>query len=251
MADYRPKKWSKQEDRLLWRLYWDEGLNFRLIANRLDRTERSVANEIDRLRALHDKKSSPIKQPRKLWYRQQGLKIGFLDIETSNLEANAGFVISWCLKVRGEKKPREAIITTREIHGLTFDKRILEELREQLEDVDIIVTYYGTGFDIPYLRTRFMRWGLEFPEYGTIYHFDLYYKVRSLLRLHRNSLAAACAFFGIHGKTNLDMEQWFTARVGDPKTLKYVIEHNRQDVIILEKLFSKLEQFSKWTRRSV
>jgi uncharacterized protein YprB with RNaseH-like and TPR domain len=73
-------------------------------------------------------------------------------------------------------------------------------------------------------------------------HKDLYYVVRSKLKLHRSSLMAATEFFGIDGKTRIKPEYWQKARWGDKKSLKYVYDHNVADVEILELLHRKLEE---------
>jgi uncharacterized protein YprB with RNaseH-like and TPR domain len=160
-------------------------------------------------------------------------------------------MLSWSIKYRNGKLKHD-IITRDDIMSGDFDKRIVESLLEELNNnIDIAVTYYGTGFDIPFLRSRVLHWGHLFPDYGSKYHFDLYYRVRSLLKLHRNSLAAASAFFGIEGKTPIKIETWNKARYGDKKALKEVLVHNDGDVDILEKLFDRLEDYSKWTKRSL
>ena len=56
-------------------------------------------------------------------------------------------------------------------------------------------------------------------------------------------MAAATEFFGINGKTRVKPEYWQKARFGDPKSLKYVYEHNVSDVVILEKLHKKIEEY--------
>lgn len=184
------------------------------------------------------------------WYEAEDLTIAYLDIETTGLKANIGFMLSWSLKYRGGPL-KSGLVTRKEIFDGKYDKRIVKELLDELANVDIIVTYYGTGFDIKYFRSRALYWGYLFPAYGSIYHFDLYYRVRSLLKIHRNSLDAATKFFGIEGKTPIDISVWNAAQYGDKKALKGVMEHNDADVIILEELFDKLEDYSKWTRRSL
>lgn len=191
-------------------------------------------------------------RPSPPWYRNADYRIGHLDIETSNLQANAGFMLAWSIKVTGERGVRSDCIKGREIRDAqTFDKRLCVNLLKALSDLDVVTTYWGTGFDIPFIRTRCLGWGLAFPKYGTISHMDMFYAARSLLKLHRRSLDAACAYFGIKGKTHLDMEVWFKARVGHEPSLEYVLDHNRSDVLILEKLWLKLEPYRKWTRRSL
>lgn len=176
--------------------------------------------------------------------------MGFLDIETSSLKANAGFILTWALKDRGGKIAHSRI-TKDEIWEGEFDKRLCDELIKELHKYDIISTYYGTGFDVPFARTRCIYWGLDFPSYGSIYHFDLLYRVRRLLKLHRNSLEAATRFFEIEGKNHVHMGDWQKAAYGDKKALDYVMDHNIEDVKILERLFDKLEDYSKWTKRSI
>jgi uncharacterized protein YprB with RNaseH-like and TPR domain len=184
------------------------------------------------------------------WYEEQDLSIAFLDIETTGLKANIGFMLSWSLKYR-DGPLKSDIVNRDEIFEGKYDKRIVKNLLDELRNVDIIVTYYGTRFDLPYFRSRALYWNFLFPAYGSVFHFDLYYRVRSLLKLHRHSLDAVTRFFGIEGKTPIDISVWNEAQYGNRKALKKVMEHNDADVIILEELFDKLEDYSKWTRRSL
>jgi len=167
------------------------------------------------------------------------------------LKADFGIVLTWCVKFKGDKHIYSAIINKKDLENRTFDKRIIKELLDVLENVDVVVTYYGTNFDIPFLRTRAERWRLPFPKFGYIYHWDLYYKVKRLFATHRKSLGVITHFLGIEGKTPLDPELWFIAKYGDTKALKQILEHNEQDVIILEKLHERLEEYTTWQKRSL
>jgi len=178
-------------------------------------------------------------------------RIAYLDIETSDLKADFGIVLSWCLKFKNEKFIYSDVITKKDIENRTFDKRIIESLLKELEKVDIVVTYYGTNFDIPFLRTRAERWRLDFPKFGFIYHWDLYYKVKRLFATRRKSLGVITHFLGIDGKTPLDPEIWFIAKYGDTKALEEILEHNEQDVIILERLHKRIEEYTRWDKRSL
>jgi uncharacterized protein YprB with RNaseH-like and TPR domain len=183
------------------------------------------------------------------WWHDK--RIAYFDIEASDLTANWGMMLSWCIKYRGDDKIREGVITKKEIFDFKFDKRIFEELMEELKNVDILVTYYGTGFDIPFARTRTLYHGLEFPAYGSMYHWDLFYKVRSKLKTHRKSLEVVTKFYGIEGKTHLEPDMMFKAQYGHPEAMKQLLHHNREDVIILEKLHDLLWSHSKWIRTSI
>ena len=177
--------------------------------------------------------------------------IASLDIETTHLDANWGCMLTWCLKYLNDPKIRHGVIKREELFNGTYDKRILNELMEELENVDILMTYYGTGFDIKFLRTRCMFFDIAFPSFGSIYHWDLYYKVRSKMKLHRNSLAVATKFLGIHGKTPLSGPLLMAARYGEPKALKEILHHNVEDVKITEALYKRLAKHAKWIKKSI
>jgi uncharacterized protein YprB with RNaseH-like and TPR domain len=172
------------------------------------------------------------------------ITIGYLDIESTGFSANIDVMLSWCIKGRGEKKVAGACITREELMSNKSDSRIVELLVEEMNKYDVIFTYYGTRFDIPFIRTRALYHGTYFPMYRQKSHKDLYYVVKSKLKLHRSSLMAATEFFGIDGKTRIKPEYWQKARWGDKKSLKYVYEHNIADVEILEDLHRKLEDFA-------
>jgi len=74
--------------------------------------------------------------------------------------------------------------------------------------IKFLVGYYSTRMDLPYMRAKALHYGLEFPGVGELYHWDLYYTVRYKLGLSRNSLANACDWLGIEGKTPIDKSVW-------------------------------------------
>ena len=184
------------------------------------------------------------------WLEDQ--RVGFLDIETTNLKANFGVMLSWCLKLRGGKILEDCVTRKEIIDRELLDRRIAQSLVDTLrDDVDVIVTYNGVRFDIPYIRSRCLMLGIDFLPYGSKKHIDMYYQVRGKLRLHRSSLDAACEALHIKGKTPISPQVWRDAALGYPDALKKVLRHNRGDVRILEKLFEKLLPFARSTRRSI
>ena len=172
------------------------------------------------------------------------MTIGYLDIETTGFSANIDIMLSWCLKGRGDKNVAGAWISRKELMSENQDARIVELLVEEMNKYDVIFTYYGTRFDIPFIRTRALHHKTYFPMYRQKSHKDLYYVVKSKLKLHRSSLMAATEFFGIGGKTRVLPEHWAKARWGDEKSMKYIYDHNVADVVILEKLHRKLEEYA-------
>jgi uncharacterized protein YprB with RNaseH-like and TPR domain len=79
----------------------------------------------------------------------------------------------------------------------------------------------------------------------------MYGLVRHKLSLNRNSLEHACNLLGIKGKNHVIGDTWIRAVTGHRESLKYILKHNKLDVIILEKLYDKLITFSARTNRSI
>jgi uncharacterized protein YprB with RNaseH-like and TPR domain len=90
-------------------------------------------------------------------------KVIYLDIETTGAVAGYGHVTVVGLHRNGR--------TTTLVHGenLTTDR-----LQEEFDQGELLVTFFGTGFDVPYLKSHFPRLRLDLP------HFDLCFAARRL-----------------------------------------------------------------------
>jgi uncharacterized protein YprB with RNaseH-like and TPR domain len=173
-------------------------------------------------------------------------RIGFLDIETSNLDANFGVILSWCIKIKdgdiiyGLLNDKDF----KEKEAFKVDKRIIRNLIDEILKLDRIVTHYGRKFDIPFIRTRALINGLEFPSFGTIVNDDTYYMAKYKLKLNSNRLETiAQTLFGKSKKTHLDGAIWLSAVRGDKKALNYVLDHNKTDVIEGERVWLEIRKF--------
>ena len=197
------------------------------------------------------------------WYTYPGYKIGYLDIEVDNLKANFGNMLSWAIKEKDGPVTTD-VITKAEIFDETYDHRIVQSIVDEMQKYKIIVTYYGTGFDIPYIRTKAMKYNMPFPGYSAqmnskgryftkpeICHFDLYYTVRNKMCLHRKSLAVVTEYLGIEGKTPIKHDVWMRAKYGNVEALEEVLDHNIADVVILEELHERLVNLRAWTRKGI
>jgi len=152
-------------------------------------------------------------------------KVGYLDIETDNLNADVGIMLSYQIKTRDKEIFYSDNINKEDWKckdKFLADKRIVQRLIEDMSNFDVLVTYNGTRFDIPFIRARAIKHKIDFPGYGASTHIDLYYIARSKLKITRKSLENVCKLMGIEGKTKLDMSVWFNARYGDEKAMKYI-----------------------------
>lgn len=207
----------------------------------LGRSTDSIRNKIFTLR----------KQYRHEWLDEE--RIGFLDLEASNLKANIGNLVSWAIKPLGVDKVAYQGWTRKEaIDWNKMDRRIMKGLIKELQNYDLVVTYYGTGFDLKFMRTRAMMLKLPgFPEFGTLKHFDAYYAVRAKMCLYSNRLAVATQALGIEGKTPLPPSIWGKARLGYADAMADIKEHNVADVEILEELYEEIIPYVQVTRKSI
>jgi uncharacterized protein YprB with RNaseH-like and TPR domain len=178
-------------------------------------------------------------------------RIGFLDLECSNLHASFGIILCFSLKTKGEDKIYRRVVTASDLRTC-LDEKVVRQCIKNMGNFDRIVTFYGTKFDIPFLRTRAISLGVPFPEYGTMLHKDVYYIARAKLRLHSNRLDSVCnTLFGSTEKTRIEPDKWIKALMGDAKSLVYIQDHCDKDVTELEKVYNALIGYGRLNDTSV
>ena len=179
------------------------------------------------------------------WYKEgeKQPKVGYLDIETSNLKANYGMILTYVIKTQGKKEYLTNVIKRKDILARRFDKAVVKQLVEDMSGFDCLIGYFSSRFDMPFIRTRAMIHNIPFPAYGHIQHKDVYYMVKFKMCLNSNRLEVATNTLGIAGKNHVIGPEWTMAGTGDAKALKYVLDHNIRDCDILEELHMRLEPF--------
>ncbi len=188
--------------------------------------------------------------PKPQWVEDK--RIGFFDIETSSFNADFGFMYSYCIKVQGKKKIYKWLITPEEIRGGKFDKSGIKQLTKDLRNFDVIVTWYGDRFDLPFIRTRSIIHRLPFPVYRELISFDLWKTARSKLKMSRNSLDNVTRKFNVDTrKTYFDSFVWLRAHTGHQPSLNKIMKHNIPDVVALEEVYDLIESHMTKARRSL
>ena len=148
-------------------------------------------------------------------------RIGYVDIETTGLSA-------W------------AEITTIALYGagalrLYVRGRNLEAFVDDVRRFDVLATYNGARFDLPFLRRAF---GDVLPA-G---HIDLCPLLRGLG--YRGGLKRCERLLGIQRQVPGDLdgywavEAWYRHVHGDPDALTLLLRYNAQDVLSLEQLLN-------------
>lgn len=186
-------------------------------------------------------------------------RTGYIDIETSNLHGNFGIMLSYCILDGSTDKILGRHITPKELRAKekgkpTLDKYIVKDCIEDMLKFDRLVVHYGGDmrFDLPFLRTRAIKWGLEFPEYGTLKLTDTYPMAKRKLRLNSNRQNVITELYeGISDKTRVIGDLWTQAIQGDLKALKEIYRHNEIDVRELKKNHEKLSPYVRQTNTSI
>lgn len=179
-------------------------------------------------------------------------RVGYLDIETSNLSADYGFIMSYAIKDSQTNKVIGRTLTSKEMLSKDRDKQLVAELNEDIRKYDRIITYYGFKFDVPFIRSRSIKWNLSFPLFKEVVHTDCYMIIKHRMKLGSNRLERACKFLGIAAKTHpMESDVWSDATIGDKKALKYLWEHNVEDVDATKMLYERVCMYSGQTNTSI
>lgn len=120
-------------------------------------------------------------------------------------------------------------------HG-SNDKELCIKLKEELEKQDVLVSYYGLGFDLNFLNSRLMHYRLE--PLKMKFHIDMYQVIKKFAALHSRRLESVSKFLGIKGKGGLEPELWVKAAYdGDKEAIAKIKQHCKADVEVLEQLY--------------
>lgn len=170
------------------------------------------------------------------------MKILSTDIEASNLSADFGIVLC-CgfLEVASGKRPRvPSILDYPGGKLLSKEKRLLADMSDWMMEADAWLTHYGKGYDIPFINTRLLYHRLPtLPP--TFPHIDTWKISRYQLKLRNNRLATISKFLKTNDEKNeIQPEQWLYALGGDRKSMAYIVEHCRRDVVVLEETYLRL-----------
>ncbi|WP_332448545.1 ribonuclease H-like domain-containing protein [Methanoculleus sp.] len=166
----------------------------------------------------------------------------FLDIETLGLSSRPIILI-------GLARVRDGSITTRQylLRSIGEEAAALTAVLPTLEEEGAaLVTFNGRAFDLPYIRERLAWHGI--PAGPAVPHFDVLHFAR---RRWSGSLATCrlstleTEVLGVSRESDVPgwmVPEFYDAyrRTGSPGPLLPVVEHNRQDLVSLARLFALL-----------
>ena len=193
-------------------------------------------------------------------YDYYGIKtIGYLDIETSGLNADFDIMLTWanCIRdVQSGKTNIEYDFIEKKDFDYAYknknadlaDRTIVESCLASMGGCDLLVGHWFIGkhrHDIPFIRSRCVINSIPgFPKHKRIRYGDTQKWGSLLYRLHNNGLDSIAQQFDLSThKTRLEGKTWKNACMGIPGDVKYVLDHNIKDVKITHKIHLGMEEY--------
>jgi len=182
------------------------------------------------------------------------MRILLLDIETApnlaycwglweqnigiNQIEDAGYVLCWAAKWLGEKD-----MMYDSVHQSTA-KQMLRGVHKLLDEADAVVHYNGRKFDIPTLNKEFLLNKMSPPApYKQI---DLLQVSRGAFKFQSHKLDYVSKSLGLGTKTkHAGFQLWVDCMKGDKTAWKQMEEYNKNDVVLLEKVY---HEFRPWIK---
>lgn len=178
----------------------------------------------------------------------------YFDIETSYNKV-ASFTIGQKVNIGYENILEERAIICisykwaheEKVHTITWDKgddrQLLIKFIEILNQAHEIIGHNSDNYDVKWLRTRCLYHNLPmFPDYVST---DTLKLSRSKFRFNSNRLDYLGQYFGFGGKLETGGLKLWKAIVenNDKEALKKMVSYCEQDVLLLEKVFNRLNPY--------
>jgi uncharacterized protein YprB with RNaseH-like and TPR domain len=177
-------------------------------------------------------------------------KLLVFDIETTDLKGDFGHLLTAAATWVESDEMYTWRIDDHPDYGTTpesmlNDAWIAEGLRDMVNEADALIYHYGDRFDLPFLNTRLLDWGLE--PCSQVRSIDTWKVARSALALTSNRLGNLAAFLNDPDaqKGGLTKKQWKLAAHGDKATLDAMLEYNIGDVVATEQVYLRLRPLMK------
>ncbi|HPR24519.1 MAG TPA: ribonuclease H-like domain-containing protein [Bacillota bacterium] len=173
-----------------------------------------------------------------------GLNTAVFDIETTGLSPENSSVIMAGFFIPSQEG---GIVRQYLAENLSEERDLISMILKEIKDLDVLITYNGKAFDIPFLKTRASHMGLH--DLYLPYTLDIYKAVKDhspiksfLPNLKQKTLETFMGLWEnrtdlISGKESAEMYFEYINN-GDKKIKEKILLHNSDDVIQLYKLLS-------------
>lgn len=121
------------------------------------------------------------------------------------------------------------------------DQHVVEKLHSVLSKADVIIHHNGDSFDKRYVDTRILK--LDLPALPPVTSIDTYKVAKQKFLFNSNKLDYLGQFLGLGKKVKTTPGLWMRVMQGDKDAVLEMVEYNKQDVLLLEKVFLKLRPY--------
>lgn len=183
-------------------------------------------------------------------------RVLYFDIETSTAISNTWrakteyvpmdmmiaepFIINWGAKWAGQTRVFSGLVTPDEARNRD-DSRIVADLADIIRKADAVVAHNGNQFDLPVLNGRVIKYGLE--PLGPVKTIDTLILSKNSFGLTYHKLDYLGEYLGLGRKIKTDIDLWKGCVAGDQASLNQMKRYNRQDVLLLEKVFEAMKPY--------
>jgi hypothetical protein len=119
------------------------------------------------------------------------------------------------------------------------DKHVTKALWDLFNEADIIIAHNGNSFDIKKCNTQFLMHGLVPPSPSK--YIDTKLVAKRYFKFDSNKLDDLGEYLGVGRKVNTGgFELWKGCMRGDVNAWRKMRQYNKQDVVLLEKIYLKM-----------
>lgn len=165
-------------------------------------------------------------------------KLASWDIETTQLNADLGSVLCASVKPYG-KKPY-----TFKVKAVGNDIKVVRDLKDALEEYECWLTYYGKGFDVPFVNTRLLKWG--YPPIESRHHVDLFFSLKANTKMSSKGLGRFASMLGTTDqKMGVSQNVWSEMGFRLDENMPIMVKRCESDTTVLENLYDKTKHIIK------
>lgn len=124
------------------------------------------------------------------------------------------------------------------------DYHVCAALHAVLSTADILIAHNGDKYDLKFAEARMLAHGL--PPLPPIQSIDTLKVARRRFLFNSNRLDYLGKFLKVGQKKSTPKGLWLRVLAGDARALKTIVAYNKQDVLLLERVFEKLKPYIRF-----
>ena len=173
---------------------------------------------------------------------EQTHQLASWDIEATQLNADLGSCLCASVKPYG-KKPY-----TFRVKAVGNDVKVVRDLKDALEEYHCWLTYYGKGFDLPFINTRLLKWG--YPPIDGRHHIDLFFTLKANTKMSSKGLGRFASLLGTDDqKMGVSQNVWSEMGYSLGKHMPTMVRRCESDTAVLEGLYDRTKHLIKEIKR--